>query len=239
MSWRWAFAIALVVVRGAHAQSSPPAADGYRAELTLAHPIAGGFAAAPYVSVEDKTSSTAFRVAFPVATYRATSWLEGWGGISVTWTDAEAPGSSTRELRPYGGVKIYVPNAAHVRLYGLSLLEWRRITNTDSDVLTSRMRFRTRPSVEFPLTSRPWQPRTFYGLANIEAFVEHSFVDALRFASGAGYIAKDRMRIEFQYVAKLTRNSPDTALLYSASSLRLNVKLSFSEGLLRRLEGDD
>jgi hypothetical protein len=159
------------------------------------------------------------------------------GGFLVNWTDGQASGNS-RELRPYVGVKIFVPNSARVHLYDLTRFEWRRITNTSRDTTIREVRFRTRPGVEFPLSTRAWQPATFYGLANGELFVEHSFVDALRFASGAGYIKSDRVRIELQYVLELSRKVSTEALAYSGNSFRLDFKFSFKHGLLQRQEGD-
>jgi len=228
--------LAALFAREASAQESA-AFDEYRVEITLAHPIAGRFAGQPFVRFDDQTVATkVFRVEFPSVIYRATQWLQGSSGISGIWNQVEEPGSSTRELRPYVGVKVSVPNSAHVRLYDLSRFEWRRITNTDTDSVTREVRFRTRPSVEFPLSLRAWQPGTFYGLANVETLVQHGFVDELRFASGAGHVTRDRMRIEVQYVAYLTRKSPSEALEYSRSSFRLNVRFSLAEGLLHLLE---
>ena len=132
-----------------------------------------------------------------------------------------------------------MPNSTHINLYDWTRFEWRRTTNTDSNTITRVWRFRTRPGVEFPLSERAWQPGTFYGLANGEMFVEHNFVDALRFMSGAGYIKNDRVRLEFQYVLEVSRKSATEALPYSDNSFRLDVKLSFKEGLLHKQEGPE
>ena len=232
--------LAVVLARGASAQDNASTVNDYRAEITFAHPIAGRFSGAPYVRFDDQTNATkVYRIAFPVVMYEATSWLQGWSGLYVNWNVAEEPGDSTREIRPYVGVKVSVPNSVHIHLYDLSRFEWRRITNTSSDAVTSEVRFRTRPSVEFPLSSRAWKPGTYYGLANVEAFVEHGFLNELRFGSGAGYIASDRLRIGIEYVAELTRSAPSKALVYSTSSFRLNIRFSFAEGLLQMLEGPE
>lgn len=232
--------LAAVLPRSARAQEGAPVVKDYRGTVTFAHPIIGGFAGEPYVAFDDENQPTrAFRVGFPSVTYRMTRWLQGWSGMSVIWTDADAPGHSTREVRPYVGAKISVPNSAHIHLYDLTRFEWRRITNTDDNTVTGTLRFRTRPTVEFPLSARAWQPGTFYGLASTEALVEHGYVNSLRFTSGAGHVTKDRVRIELQYVTELTRGSPGKALAYSESSLRLNIKLSFKTGLLHRIEDPD
>ena len=85
----------------------------------------------------------------------------------------------------------------------------------------------------------PWQPDTFYGLANGELFVEHSFVNALRFMFGAGYIKSDRVRIELNYVAELSRSASTDPFAYTDNSFRLDFKFSLREGLHHKQEGPE
>ena len=226
----------VVVALGAHSARAQEVTDDGRVGVIFAHPIAGDFSGQPYVWFDDRTGGVrTYRVSFPNVIYRARPWLRPVGGFLVNWTDGQASGN-TRELRPYVGVKVFVPNSANIHLYDLTRFEWRRITNTANDTITREGRFRTRPGVEFPLSARPWQPGTFYGLGNGEMFVEHSFVNALRFASGGGYIRNDRLRIEFQYVVELSRKSSTDALAHSDNSFRLDFKVSFKQGLLDRQE---
>ena len=230
-----AFLLAIVVL-GAHSAGAQEVADDGRIGVIFAHPIAGELSGAPYVWFDHQTGGVkTYRVSIPDVDYRARRWLHGVGGFIVNWTDGQG---NTREIRPYVGVKIFMPNSAHVHLYDLTRFEWRRITNTASDTITRERRFRTRPGVEFPLSTRAWQPATFYGLANGEIFVEHGFVDALRFMSGAGYIKSDRVRLEFQYLLELSRKASTNALAYSGNSFRLDFRVSFKHGLLQRLEGE-
>jgi hypothetical protein len=224
------------IVLGAHSARTQEVTDDGRIGVIFAHPIAGELSGAPYVWFDDQTDGVkTYRVSIPDVDYRARSWLHGVGGFLVNWTDGQG---NTREIRPYVGVKIFMPNSAHLHLYDLTRFEWRRITNTASDTITREVRFRTRPGVEFPLSARAWEPATFYGLANGEIFVEHSFVDALRFMSGAGYIKSDRVRIEFQYVLELSRKASTDPLAYKGNSFRLDFKFSFKHGLLQRQEGE-
>ena len=231
--------LALVASGASHARAQDVANDG-RAEVVLAHPtFLDRLSGAPYFWFDDQTGSvTSFRVAFPNIIYHATPWLQGWGGLIVTWKDDESSGD-TRELRPYVGLKIFMPNSAHLHLFDWTRVEWRRTTNTDNDTVTRVWRFRTRPGVEFPLSAHAWQPGSFYGLFNGELFVEHGFVDEVRFMSGAGYIRSDRVRLEFNYVFELSRNSPSDVLAQSDNSFRFDVKLSFKEGLLHKQAGPD
>jgi hypothetical protein len=227
--------VALDAAPSAHAQD---VADDGRVAVVFAHPtFLDEVSGAPYIWFDDQTGGvTSYRVAFPNLIYHAKPWLQAWSGLIVSWKDDQAS-SNTRELRPYAGVKIFVPNSAHIHLYDWTRVEWRRTTNTDDNSVTRVWRFRTRPGVEFPLSAHAWQPGTFYALSNGELFVEHSFVDAVRFMSGAGYIKNDRVRLEFNYVLELSRKSSNDVLAHSDNSFRLDVKLSFKEGLIHRQEG--
>src|SRR5262245_41113482 len=224
----------VAVVLGAHSARAQEVADDGRVAVIVTHPIRGEFSGAPYVWFDDQSGGVkTYRVSIPAVIYGARPWLKGLGGFIMQWTDNETSGN-TRELRPYVGVKILVPNSAQIHLYDLTRFEWRRITNTESDTITREERFRTRPGVEFPLSTDAWQPRTFYGLTNAELFVQHSFVNALRFMSGAGYIKNDRFRIEFQYVLELSRKASTDSLAYSDNSFRLDFKFGFKQGLIDR-----
>jgi len=234
-----ALVLVLVALGASRVQAQDVADDG-RVAVTFAHPMPfDDFSGAPYFLFDDQTGGVkTYRVAFPNIIYHATPWLQGWGGFIVKWTDSQASGN-TRELRPYVGVKVFVPNSGHIHLYDWTRLEWRRITNTESNTITRAWRFRTRPGVEFPLSTRAWQPGTFYGLANGELFVEHGFIDSVRFMSGAGYIRHDRLRLEFDYVLGLARRAPGDALGYTFNSFRLNIMYSFKEGLLSTQDGPE
>ena len=236
------FALVLVpVVLGAPRAQAQDVKDDGRVGVIFAHPTPlDAFSGAPYVWFDDQTGSvTSFRIAFPNIIYHARPWLQGWGGVLMTWKNNETSGD-TREFRPYVGVKVFVPNSAQIHLYDWTRYEWRRTTNTDNNTITRVWRFRTRPAVEFPLSTRAWQPGTFYGLANGELLVEHNFVDAVRFMSGAGYIKNDRIRFEFAYVLELSRKSSGDALAYTDNSFRLDFKYSFTEGLHdKQVEGPE
>ena len=230
--------VVLIVLSAPHARAQDVTDDG-RVGVIFAHPIADDVSGAPYFWFDDQTGGVkTYRVSFPNVIYRVRPWLQGVGGLIVNWTDNHASGN-TRELRPFAGVKVFLPNSAHIHLYELTRLEWRRITNTENNTITREWRFRTRPGVEFPLSERAWQPGTFYGLANGEVFVEHDFVNALWFMFGAGYIKSDRVRIELNYVTELSRRSSSDALAYSDNSFRLDFKYSFAEGLHHKQEGPE
>jgi hypothetical protein len=230
----------LALAMGAAVAHAQDVTNDGRVGVIFAHPlIIDDFSGQPYFWFDDQTGGVKeYRVAFPNIIYHAKPWLQGWSGLYVTWTDNDASGN-TRELRPYIGAKIFVPNSVHIHLYNWTRLEWRRITNTSNDTITREWRLRTRPGIEFPLSAHAWEPGTFYGLANGELFVEHGFIDAVRFMSGAGYIRNDRVRFEFNYVFELSRSAPGDALAYTGNSFRLDVKYSFKDALLRKQQGPD
>lgn len=229
--------VVLVALGASWARAQEITNDG-RMGVILAHPLVlDDFSGAPYAWFDDQTGGVkTYRLAFPNVIYHAQPWLQGWSGFIVTWTDNQTSGN-TRELRPYAGVKVFVPNSGHIHLYNWTRLEWRRITNTDNNIITREWRLRTRPGIEFPLSARAWEPGTFYGFANGELFVEHSFINAVRFMSGAGYIRNDRVRVELNYVLELSRSAPSDALAYTDNSVRLDFAFSFKEGLLHKQQG--
>ena len=235
--FRFALVLVFVALGAPRARAQDVTNEG-RVGVIFAHPTPlDDFSGAPGFLFETG-AVTAYRLAFPNIIYHARPWLQGWGGVLMTWKDNETSGN-TREFRPYVGVKVFVPNSAHIRLYDWTRYEWRRTTNTDTNTITRVWRFRTRQGVEFPLSARAWQPGTFYALANGELFVEHNFIDAVRFISGAGYIKHDRVRFEFDYVFELSRNSSSDALAYTGNSFRFDFKYSFKEGLQNKQDGPE
>ena len=231
--------LALVAVNASKARAQDVTNDG-RVGVIFSHPtLLENLSGEPYVWADDQTGSvTSYRVAVPNLIYQVKPWLQGWGGVFLEWKNGSSSGD-TREFRPYFGVKVFVPNSVHLHIYDWTRYEWRHTTNTSNNSVTEVWRFRTRPGIEFPLSTRAWEPGTFYGLANGELFVEHNFVDAVRFMSGAGYIRNDRLRIEFDYVFELSRSSSSDPLAYSDNSFRLDFKYSFKEGLIHKQDGPE
>ena len=62
--------------------------------------------------------------------------------------------------------------------------------------------------------------------------VNNGFVEELRFGAGAGYVSKDRLRLEFLYMPQLTRSAAGDPMTLADNIFRLNVRFSFKEGLL-------
>ena len=138
--------VLVLVALGASRVQAQDVVDAGRVSVIFAHPTPlDDFSGAPYFLFDDQTGGVrTYRLAFPNIIYHATPWLQGWGGFIFRWTDGQASGN-TRELRPFVGVKVFVPNSAHIHLYDWTRLVWRRITNTESNTITRAWRFRTRP----------------------------------------------------------------------------------------------
>jgi hypothetical protein len=179
-----------------------------------------------------------YRFGWPTITYSATSWLQLLGGLDAYYSDYyHAP--DTLELRPFGGVKLFVPNEAKLQIYNLTRYEYRDTYNFSIDKWKDYSRIRSRFGIEAPLTSRSraWEPKTFYALADVEPFYrfDHDQWDPLRFRGGLGYILSDRVRIEAIYTAQFSRKTPGSSLEYENNILQLNIRIGFARGLLGRI----
>src|SRR5262249_34143465 len=106
----------LIALGAAHARAQD-VTNHSRIGMSIAEPVGGELAGAPYVWFDDQTGGVkTCRVSFPNVICRVRPWLQGWGGLIVNWTDNQASGN-TRELRPFAGVKVFFPNSAHVHAY--------------------------------------------------------------------------------------------------------------------------
>src|SRR5262249_11745701 len=129
----------LLIPRAAMAQATappePPINDEYRITAFPTHPLFGdfvGFGYLGYVDAVDKNTKT-YYLGWPGVIYkpRQAGWIEGWAGFIYVWNDIENA-SNTHELRPFVGVKLYVPNSAHVNVYNLTRYEWRNVTTDET-----------------------------------------------------------------------------------------------------------
>jgi hypothetical protein len=234
----------ILVPRAATAQSTappPPVNDEYRITAYPTHPLFGpftGFGYLGYVDAVDKDVTTydlGWRVIYKAERAR---WLEVWSGVIFTWNDV-ANGSNTHEVRPFVGLKLYVPNGAHVNLYNLTRYEWRRVATDDTGTTDDRERLRSRFGVETPLSARPWDIKTSYLLGDFEMMYrsDEAFMETVRARAGVGYVANHHLHVEFIYHLQLTRQVPSDRLAYTDNIFRLNFKIGTKHGLLRRISG--
>jgi len=232
-----AFALAGLLALSARAQDE--VANEYRSTLSIQHPILRdltGFGDFEYDN-NPRNDYQAYEALWPALTYSVYHWLQVSGGLTSRYTDNEQK-ADTFELRPFAGVKLFAPNDFKWTLYNYTRYEYRDTQNLDTDDWTAYGRVRSRFGVEFPLTSREraWQPRTWYGLADVEPVYrfDHDTIDPLYVRGGVGYVFNDRLRLEFVYYAEFARSSSGS-LAYAENIFQLNLKLGLSEGLLRRI----
>jgi hypothetical protein len=226
--------------RTVSAQDTVSPNNEYRIAVSMVHPIAGPISGSGDVQFRDQLDKEVrtYRLAWPGAIYKPARWIQVWGGLITFWSDNQTSPNSW-ELRPYTGLKLSVPNQAQVDLYNLTRLEWRHVNETDGGSLQHYQRLRNRVGAEFPLSTRAWEPDTYYGLADLETLInlQENFVESLRFRGGAGYVISRRVRVEGQYNLQVNRSSLDEPLTFDDNVFRFNVKLSLREGLLEALGG--
>jgi hypothetical protein len=227
-------------VPSARAQDEP-VSDEYRITLFPNLPLkerVTGFGYLGYVTNPDKDYQT-YYVGFPgVAWTVKPSRLQIWGGLIGTYTNNQSKADKL-ELRPFVGLKSFVPNNAKINLYNFSRYELRAIRDQDTDAWTYVNRFRSRFGAEIPLTSREraWQKKTFYALVDVEPFYrsDKDTWDPVRVRGGLAYIFAGRCRAEFIYHMQFTRPDPDGSLKYTDNIFRLNVKIGLTHAVLPHL----
>ena len=170
---------------------------------------------------------------------RANHSLQFSGGLLTRYTDNEQSADKL-ELRPFAGVKVFVPNMIKWNLYNYTRYEFRDTENLATHDWTSYSRLRSRFGVELPLTSREkaWQPKTWYGLADVEPIYrfDHDTIDPLYVRSGLGYVLNEQVRLEFIYSAQFTRPAGSSSPQYTENIFQLNLKIGFDRGILHRLQ---
>jgi hypothetical protein len=221
------------------ARADDDLANEYRLTLSTHHPIKGdftGFGEFEYHNNPERDYQ-AYEVLWPGLTYSVNHWLQLSGGLTTRYTDNEQSADKL-ELRPFGGVKLFVPNKIEWTIYNYTRYEFRDTEDLDTHEWTAYSRLRSRFGVEFPLTSREkaWHPKTWYGLVDVEPIYrfDHDKIDPLYVRGGLGYVLNDRVRLEFVYFAEFTQSSRGS-LEYANNIFQLNIKIGLAEGLLRRL----
>lgn len=195
-----------------------------------------GFGYLGYVNNPDKDFQT-FYLGKGVNHFLTPS-VQLWGGLISTYTDNE-DSANQLELRPFAGVKLFVPNKIKWNIYNFTRYEYRALQDQETHEWNNYSRIRSRFGVEFPLTSRAsaWQPKTWYALADVEPYYrfDKDLVDPLRVRGGIAYIVSDWVRVEFIYHAQFTRPAEGSGLEYTDNIFRLNFKLALDHRVLGRV----
>jgi len=219
--------------------------DGeYRLTLFPYHRITDnltGFGYLGYVNNPDKEYQTAYLGYGGSYTFNPSFQL--WAGLIGTYTDNQNS-SDKLELRPFIGPKLLLPNKWKWNIYNWTRYEFRDIQDQTTHDWTGIHRIRSRFGVEFPLTSleKAWQPKSWYGLADVEPFYrfDKETIDPFRVRCGIGYIVNNRVRIELIYHAQFTRPAGSGGLEFTDNIIRLNIKIALNRGLFQRVfDGGD
>lgn len=216
----------------------------YRVTLFPFHPIREnltGFGYLGYVKNPDGDFQS-YYLGWPGLNYSFRSWLQIWGGLIGIYTDSESAANKL-ELRPFTGVKLFVPNEAKINVYNFTRFEFRDTKDLETHRWSAVGRARSRFGVEAPLAPRVrgWQPGTWYGLADVEAFYQagKDAWDPVRVRFGPAYIVNDRLRIEAIYHVQYTREQPGASLDHTDNIFRLNVKIGLTHGIIQSLSNPD
>ncbi len=211
----------------------------YRLRVSPNHKIHGSWDAYSHLEYRHNPEEDyeVFEAGWPGVAYSVNPWLQLTTGLLTRYTD-DQHNSNKLELRPSTGVKLFLPNRAKLNLYNFTQYEFRDTLDLDSDDWTPVHRVRSRFGVEFPLTSRAraWQPKTWYGLTDVEPFYrfDDNKIDPFRVRAGLGHIFSDSLRVELSYYANFTR--PDGGSLeHTENSFQLNVRIGLNRGVLGRL----
>jgi len=215
----------------------------YRLTLFPYHRIteqASGFGYLGYVNNPEKDYQTTY-LGYG-ANYSFNHSVQLWGGLIGTYTENEHSADKL-ELRPFVGPKLFLPNDWKWNIYNFTRYEYRDIQDRDTHDWTGIHRLRSRFGVEFPLASleNAWQPKTWYGLVDVEPFYrfDKGTIDPFRVRGGLAYIVSRRVRVEFIYHAQFTRPAGG-GLEYTDNIFRLNIKIALNKGIMRRLfDGGD
>ena len=217
----------------------------YRIPLFPSHKVTdkiGGFGYLGYVWNPVKNYQV-YYLGWPCATYTPKSWLQIWGGLIGAYTANESKADNL-ELRPFGGVKLFLPNELKWNIYNFTRYEYRANQDRETKDWNNYSRIRVRFGVEIPFTKREmaWKPRTFYGLADIEPYYrfDKKWIDPMRIRGGIGYVMKSApIRIEFIYHAQFTQPDEQSGLTYTDNIYRINIKLGIHKGILGSLYNPD
>ena len=234
-------AAGLMCPLAARAQTNDPIGNEYRLTLFPYYSITtnlAGFGYLGYVNNPEEGYQTYYLG--KGVNYFLTPTVQLWGGLISTYTDNENSANQL-ELRPFAGVKLFVPNEIKWSIYNFTRYEYRALQNLETYDWNNYSRIRSRFGVEFPLSSRAkaWQPKTWYALADVEPYYrfDKNMVDPLRVRGGIAYIVSDRVRVEFIYHAQFTRSTGSSGLEYTDNIFRLNIKLAMDKRLLGRVFG--
>ncbi len=213
----------------------------YRLTLDPHHNLQGNLTGAEELGYywNPERDYQSYTMLWPGLNYTAADWVQLSAGLRTLYTDNETSADKL-ELRPFGGVKLFLPNQLKWHLYNYSRYEYRDTQNRDTEDWSSYHRLRSRFGAEFPLTSRgrAWHPKTWYALADVEPIYrfDKGTIDQVFERGGVARILSDRLHLELIYSAQFSHPTGGSSLELTENIFRVNLKLGLHEGLLRRLQ---
>jgi hypothetical protein len=245
---RWLGVALLLITAAAVAQETAPEAEPanvlneYRLTLFPSYRISEWWSGFGYVGAVSKPDAD--YDAYYLGTgayYRPKPWIQLWAGLISVYTD-KAVDSDLLELRPFVGAKFLGSSEKRKwRYYNWTRYELRLTETLETGDWQTVHRLRNQTRIEIPLASpeRAWTPKSWYLLGDVEPIYRSDTgqLDPVRLRVGLGYVAMQRLLVEFQYYHQYTRPGGGD-LEYTDNIIRLNFKLLTKEGLLSRL-GDD
>ncbi|HXC99279.1 MAG TPA: DUF2490 domain-containing protein [Verrucomicrobiae bacterium] len=236
-------ALGLSCAAAARAQNGD-VSDEYRLTVSPQHPINGNLTGFGELGLRWNPDDNydAFTVLYPGLAYTAAKWAQFSGGLRTLYTHDEFIDSKL-ELRPFAGVKLFLPNGFKWSLYNYTRYEYRDMENLDTHVWTSYSRLRSLFAAEIPLTcsEQAWEPRTLYLITSVEPFYRFGWggINQSQAGGGIGYVAHDRIRIELTCQTVFTQPQSGAGLRYTENIINLNFKIGLGEGILRRVLNPD
>ena len=214
----------------------------YRFNIFTYYPIIGnltGFSEFGY-AFDPHQKYDRFVAEWPNFNYRVDRWLRITVGLNNQYT-INHNSANTLTLRPYIGPRLSIPNPWKWEIYNFTRYEYLDTLNEGTGQWSAFSRIRSRFGVQFPLTSgdNAWQPKTWYGLADVEPFYrfDQNTFNQVRLRFGGGYILNDRLRIECIYTAIFSQQN-GSGLEFSENRFQITARIGLSRGIIGRVLGN-
>ena len=212
--------------------------DVYQFNVNPHHPLTDQLSMFGNLGYYQNSDYAKYRFGWPGLIYQIEPWLQLWGGLDAYYTDNNTSADEL-ELRPFAGVKLFVPNRAQLQIYNYTRYEYRAFEDMAAHAWSNYSRLRSRFGAEVPLTSQPnaWEAKTFYALADVEPFYrfDKNEWDSVQARGGLGYILNERLRLELVYTAEFDRSLSGNSLEHSSNTIELNLRIALRKDVLGRL----
>lgn len=139
---------------------------------------------------------------------------------------------STFEIREMIGARLHLTPAQRLQLRMLLRFEQRNVEDRETRTWDHSTRSRIRLESIYPFNQRSLSAgdKVWYGIADVEAFVNFSkdvqerFANRWRFRAGAGYKINHAFRVEFVYTLQASVNALDGGLSSRENIFRFRLK---------------